>query len=171
MEKTCTKCGQSKAVTEYGNLKKGKNGKCSYCKECAKKGLKEWTSQNREYIQERSKQYIQSKWREYRKKKSQEYINEVLKNGIRRYIVDRKGKSYEEILGGTFDEVRKHLQQQFEKGMEWNNHGLWHIDHKIPLSSANTQEEFITLNHYRNLQPLWAKANLQKGAKVPGELE
>jgi hypothetical protein len=51
--------------------------------------------------------------------------------------------------------------------MNWENRGLyngelnygWDIDHKIPLSTAETEEEIYKLNHYSNLQPLCSKVN------------
>ena len=46
--------------------------------------------------------------------------------------------------------------------MNWSNYGEWHIDHIIPLSSANTKEELSLLCHHKNLQPLWAYDNLSK---------
>jgi len=42
------------------------------------------------------------------------------------------------------------------------NHGKWHIDHIIPLSSATSKDELLKLCHYSNLQPLWKVDNLQK---------
>ena len=35
----------------------------------------------------------------------------------------------------------------------------WDIDHKIPLASAETEEELLKLNHYTNLQPLCSRIN------------
>jgi len=36
---------------------------------------------------------------------------------------------------------------------------VWDIDHIIPLSSAETEDDVIRLNHYSNLQPLCSKVN------------
>ena len=55
---------------------------------------------------------------------------------------------------------------KFTTGMSWENRNEWHIDHKIPLSSAKTEEEIYELCHYTNLQPLWAFDNLSKGNKI-----
>jgi len=59
-----------------------------------------------------------------------------------------------------------HIEQQFKDGMSWENHGEWHIDHIFPVGLASDEEMVYKLNHYTNLQPLWAKENLQKGAKI-----
>ena len=162
----CSKCKVEKPLDSFGNLKNGKDGKCSYCKQCAKRDYDRYVEANREKINERSREYIAKRWSKLRKDKSQRYINELIKNGIRRYIVNKRGKSYEDILGETFDNVRLHIEKQFKDGMSWSNFGEWHIDHIIPLSSGNNKDEWIKLNHYTNLQPLWAKENLIKGAKI-----
>lgn len=51
--------------------------------------------------------------------------------------------------------------------MTWDNKGLyngelnygWDIDHIIPLSSANSEDDLYRLNHFTNLQPLCSKVN------------
>ena len=52
--------------------------------------------------------------------------------------------------------------------MTWDNYSYygWHIDHIIPLSSANSDEELMKLCHFTNLQPLWYLENLKKSNKL-----
>jgi hypothetical protein len=73
-----------------------------------------------------------------------------------------------ELLGCSKSFLKKYLEEQFTNGMSWDNYGFhgWHIDHKIPLSSAKSEEELKSLIHYTNLQPLWGKDNLRKGKKI-----
>lgn len=72
-------------------------------------------------------------------------------------------------LGCSIEELKKYLEDQFQEGMTWDNWGRngWHIDHIKPLAKYNLEdkEEFKEACNYKNLQPLWAKDNLSKGAK------
>jgi AraC-like DNA-binding protein len=72
-------------------------------------------------------------------------------------------------LGCSIVELKRHLEDQFDDNMSWDNYGLdgWHIDHIVPLASFNLTDEdqFKKACHYTNLQPLWAKDNLSKGSK------
>jgi hypothetical protein len=83
-------------------------------------------------------------------------------------IRSNKPTNTENLLGCTYIEAKLHIESLFKPGMTWDNHSLhgWHIDHIIPISSAKTQDELVKLCHYTNLQPLWAKDNLRKGAKL-----
>jgi hypothetical protein len=79
----------------------------------------------------------------------------------------KKSSRTYEILGCTFEEFKIHLEKMFEDWMNWENKGLyngelkygWDIDHRIPISSATSEEEMIKLNHYTNLQPLCSYTN------------
>jgi hypothetical protein len=82
----------------------------------------------------------------------------------------RKNSKTEQILGCDYETAKLHLESKFSDGMTWENQGKWHIDHIIPLASAQTEDRLLELCHYTNLQPLWAKDNLSKGDKLPHEL-
>ena len=89
---------------------------------------------------------------------------------VSRYMLGEKSKRTQEIVGCTFEELKIYIENQFTEGMSWDNYGIdgWHVDHIKPLAVANSQEEIISLNHYTNLQPLWALDNLKKGATFDG---
>jgi hypothetical protein len=78
----------------------------------------------------------------------------------------QKHKRTFEILGCTPAELRSHIEQQFKRGMSWAQMGKIHIDHKTPVASAKNKRELLDLCHYTNLQPLWAKENLEKSDKI-----
>jgi hypothetical protein len=69
-------------------------------------------------------------------------------------------------LGIDYDELKIYFESLFTEGMSWDNIGIWHIDHIIPLSTAKTEEDVIRLCHYTNLQPLWGEDNIKKGDKI-----
>jgi hypothetical protein len=83
--------------------------------------------------------------------------------------VNGKYKSGSSIrnLGCSIDDLKIHIEKLFLLKMNWDNYGEWHIDHIIPLAKFDlTDPNQIKLAcHYTNLQPLWAKDNLQKGKK------
>ena len=63
-------------------------------------------------------------------------------------------------------DLKDYLISKFQEGMEWDDRGkTWHIDHRLPLSAAKTEEEVEMLWHWSNLQPMWAKENIIKGSK------
>jgi hypothetical protein len=82
----------------------------------------------------------------------------------------KKGRPWENLVGYTVDDLKKHLEKQFSKGMTWGNYGEWHIDHKIPVAVFNFKSfediDFKRCFALSNLQPMWALENISKGAKL-----
>jgi hypothetical protein len=125
---------------------------------------------NKETLREKARVYCQNR----RKTDNLYKISENLRVRMRQAIKSGHGfklGSSSELLGCDCETVKKHLEGQFTEGMTWDNHGThgWHIDHILPcasfdLTDPKQQRECF---HYTNLQPLWAKDNLEKGAKLP----
>lgn len=111
--------------------------------------------------------------REYVKKRRATDPMFALKTGVRSRVASLlqkyagKKDSTLAIVGCSWEELRGHIEKQFQPGMSWGNRSEWHIDHIVPLASAKTEEELLRLCHYRNLQPLWAEENLKKSDKMP----
>ena len=156
-------------------------------KEKYKEYSKNYYRNNKEYFSTYNKNYRQSnqeklkKYREKRKSLTNKQFKErresdplfKLKGTLRNRIYTmfkfkdwEKNKHTEEILGAPYEDVKEHIENTFQKGMTWENHGEWHIDHKIPLDSAQTEEDLYKLCHYTNLQALWAFDNISKGAII-----
>ncbi len=82
----------------------------------------------------------------------------------------RKQSGISKYLGCTSEFLISFLENQFDNKMDWNNHGsYWHIDHIIPLSCADNEEELMKLAHYINLRPLEARKNLSRKDKMSSE--
>ena len=137
------------------------------------KGSKNWRENNgykikeyRENNKEKHKLYLNERWKNdpiFRLKKlCGNYIRKALN---KKYLI--KSLRTEIILGCSFEEFKLYLESKFESWMNWENYGKyngelnhgWDIDHIIPLSNAQTEEEIYKLNHFSNLQPLCSKVN------------
>ena len=71
MNKTCTKCHETKPLDDFYNHKKGKNGKMSYCKECTIKKTGKYAQEHREEGEEYHRKYNQEHRDEAREKAGQ----------------------------------------------------------------------------------------------------
>lgn len=146
-------------------------------KETRRKKDKEWRMKNPDKMKVRSRRWREKAkktgyQREYNKKRYEidpiHRIKVLMRCRINKIFKSIKLNS-KQVLKAEYEVVKIHIENQFKKGMTWENHGKngWHIDHIIPLSSAKTEEDMITLCHYTNLQPLWEIDNLKKGSKIP----
>jgi hypothetical protein len=150
-----------------------KENNLEYRKEYAKKYRETNPNYFKEYYQKHKNKIIENNVR-YEKNKllSDELFK--LKHNIRTLVRNsfsykkyKKNRKTNDILGCSFEDFKQHLESKFEPWMNWENYGLyngelnygWDIDHIIPLSTANTENDVIQLNHYTNLRPLCGKVN------------
>lgn len=191
MMKKCYACGNTKPLSEYYRDKSRPDGVSSRCKECDKKKRKafyekngraerrknsEWKKKNAERHSEINNRWSRNnRWyaNDLHRKRSQSDYMYRLKRALRRsvnraffYTTESKRKKTEAVLGCSWEQARQHMESKFKPGMSWDNYGEWHIDHIIPLATAKTAEDAERLSRISNLQPLWAKDNMRKGAKI-----
>lgn len=176
-----------KDVIIYNNGKKGRN--CIYCKkwrsedecykrpngdlrgiciECKSKRSKEYMEEVKN-DEEKYKQYLTNKVN-WAKTNIHCKISTNLRTRMRSLVVNKNPKDSTsfKLVGCSIDNLKSHLENQFNEGMTWDNYGsYWHIDHIIPCAAfnlKNKQEQKRCFN-YHNLQPLKASENIAKTNK------
>lgn len=169
--------------------KRKKHPACfSQCRECHSKRSKKWYSKNREEIISKSKEKYRDdiknrdkrkssalKYRKRNKEKCNLYYRRWASNNKRRPLAvleSRLRASFyyrlrwsikpNKYTGCSLEELRRYIESLFQEGMSWENKEEWHIDHICPCSQAQTEGELISLQHYTNLRPMWAKENIKK---------
>ena len=147
-ESVCTKCLSIKDKSFFVKDNSRHNGLSASCNDC-----------KNAYARDRKKSDVTFR------------ISTSIRSMISSYLKSSgiiKRKKSEEIFGCRYSEFKIYLESKFKEEMSWENYGLWHIDHIVPISFAKTEEEIYLLSHYSNLQPLWAKENLSKGNRFTG---
>jgi hypothetical protein len=128
--------------------------------------IKEYNIKNRNVISKKYNIYIKNRFNVDSLFKLTFNIRTLIRNSFYCNGYTKKSKT-QEILGCSFEEFKLHLESKFESWMTWENRGLyngelnygWDLDHIIPISSANTEEDITKLNHYTNFQPLCSFIN------------
>ena len=164
--------------------------------------MKNWNKQNPEYMKNWQKENPEyhKKWEEENKKHYREYNNKWKKEKYRtdpcfklRKVTSimvwgalKEGKGGESMLPyvdwNSYEELKEHLESQFEDWMTWENHGKWHptekrwhIDHIKPQSvlledvTSMDDPKFRECWALENLRPLEARENMSKGNKLIDE--
>jgi hypothetical protein len=178
MKRICKVCNLEKNITEFRKDKTKKSGYRNICKVCRnkekvknydekfRKKARVYYLNNKEKINKKAINYSKNRYKNDNLFKLSCNIRSLIKSGFRKNKYNKSYKS-EEILGCSFEDFKLYLESKFEDWMNWENRGLyngefnygWDIDHIIPLSSANSEEDIIKLSHYTNLQPLCSKIN------------
>ena len=187
MTKICSKCNLEKSLNDFPKDKNRSDGHYVYCKECrtisyqldsvnrkekSKIYYQETKELNREKILERNRLWRKNNSTYTTERKKIDPKFKMIKNvrrRLNRFISSSKltkRNTTIHLIGCTPDELKNYIENKFVNNMSWENQGMWHIDHIIPLSSAKTEDDLIKLCHYTNLQPLWAKDNLRKSNKL-----
>lgn len=149
---------------------KNKEKLSNYQKEYYQKNYNKVREGQKNNYQKNSKKYNKAQYLKKKEKmKTDTYLKlcENLRSRIGMAIKNYKGTKHTpslELLGAPINVVREHIENQFQDGMNWENHGVWHIDHIVPCAFFDltklSHQKFCF--HYENLQPLWALDNIRK---------
>jgi len=194
--KRCPKCDTIKSVEEFHRSKGRFDGRSGWCASCANTAVKRWSKQNHKKDREMHLRWkrenkerikvVNGLWVESNKdktysaqKRHRDKVRNTLKgrlnirlsNSIRISLNgEKKNGHWEDLVGYTLDQLKRHLEKKFLHGMGWNNFGEWHIDHIIPVAAFNYQYpediDFKKCWSLKNLRPLWAHENQVKSAKI-----
>ena len=160
---------------------------------------KKWRDKNKEKLSKKHKLWYENnknKWNDYikeyrknnidkirqikrdyeRNRKARDPLYKLITNFrtaiytvLKESNVDKYGH-YFDILQYTPEELINHLEKQFKDDMTWDNYGIWHVDHKLPITSFDIQEmgdeEFMRCWCLDNLQPMWGEENIRKSNKI-----
>ena len=149
-QKVCTKCHETKLVSEFDKRAEGRTGYHSHCKSCRRKISQSWKKTNKKNVKEYNENYrkncasyYQKWWREH-KDKARQYTKRFY-GSERGRLYNRNSQSQRRVLERAGDIALDYLQDLFEKQ---TNCAYCHspfsqsipptIDHIIPIAKGGT---------------------------------
>ena len=182
--KTCSKCGETKDVSEFSKDRSRRDGLQNRCKACMlayREANKERVAEknrayyeaNKERLVERQRAYYEAnkegvieRQRAYEKRRLAEDPTYAMVRRLRCRLHSAlngraKPASTMELVGCSAEKLCAWLEMHFAEGMTWDNRSEWHIDHIRPISSFEDPAD-PRCWHWSNLQPLWAEDNWRK---------
>ena len=160
IEQKCNACENIKNIIDFHKGKK-------VCRICINKQRRQKYDNDEVYRKRVNQDTIK-----YRKKKGWvdnplEQLKRKVRSNICRYL-NSKNKRTMEYLGCSRCDYLKWLLKN-DNNYNLDNHGKeWHIDHVIPLSHFNLEndEEKLVAFNWRNTMPLSCEENLKKNNKI-----
>jgi len=176
---------------------------CSKNREKIRKRTKQWKKDNRLLVNEQARKESKKHFEkhgislstEWRRKNRESYLEgkrrrrkENMKDphfrlarNISKVICKvlnggKSAKHWEDIVGYTFEDLRRHLEKQFDEKMRWDNYGsYWELEHIIPIVAFNFNSykdlDFQLCWSLSNLRPLDGPANRRKHAKIEKDFQ
>lgn len=172
-EKKCYSCKEKKEIIHFAIDKSSPDGFTWNCKKCRneikkqKRQTENYKKTRRNYQNEKRKNDVF-----YRLRKN---FSSMFWKCLKENKVSKTLESKLSHLHYSLEELKQHLENQFDDKMTWENYGTyWHIDHIIPQSKL----PFDSFNHpnfqkcwsLENLRPLEKIENIKKGNKILGEI-
>ena len=200
--KVCTKCKQLKDDSCFVKNNKSKDGLSWWCKDCKKEHNKnnydkilayrknrpnydkEYYKKHSEDIKYKKKLYRQNNAEKIRQAEIDYYKKHKLSRNFSKAICFalkgmKSGQHWETLIPYNLQQLKEHLESQFDENMNWDNYGdYWEIDHIIPQNLFNIttveDEQFQVCWSLANLRPLEKSVNRSRpkdGRDIPKEIK
>jgi hypothetical protein len=117
-----------------------------------------------------------------------ENVSRAIRGALKKQNSGKRGSSFLKHVNYTMQDIKKHIEKQFESWMNWSNQGtynkkiwndndpntwFWQIDHIIPQKdlpyTSMTDDNFKKCWDMNNLRPLSAKENFIRGISLRGK--
>jgi len=167
MKRVCKRCQKLKLETEF---RRESSSNCGACMDDIRAEAFMINYRQKQINKENSKYYIKNRMKVDPLFKLRMSISSRTRSALKAKKWLKSGNN-EALLGANYETVKLHIESKFKLGMHWGNHGAWHIDHIVPLSSAKTEAQLYNLANYQNLSPEWKDVNLSKSAEIPTEIK
>lgn len=135
-EKCCSKCGETKDLScfRFRIISHKYPWYNTVCKECEKIEKKNYVKNNRDKVNKLKRKHN-------KKTRSTTYgkLNLNLSTAISFSLkYDKKGRSWKTLVNFTLDNLKEHLEKQFQPEFNWDNYGsVWHVHHILPKKLFN----------------------------------
>lgn len=162
--KICCNCGQDLNIENFSLNKLSRDGHSYWCKFCQREYDKQYYIKNKEIRNAQSRK----NQKKYYEKQNEKYYNDpkirlniCMASGIRHSLKSRnlskEEKHWETLVSYTTEQLKQHLENQFDENMTWENMGeYWEIDHIIPQNTFK-----FTSYKDKDFQICWSLANLR----------
>jgi len=171
-EKQCNSCNITKPISQFKINAKSKDGlfyKCIDCWQTIQWNKDKQKAAEKKYV-ENNKDKIREKWRKQGQKlnrRLRDTINHRISEMFKSQRCSKKNKTLT-YLDCSLEFLKLWFEFQFELNMNWKNYGEWHIDHVIPCTYFNLEDEIEQKRcfNWKNLRPCWKLENIKKGDKL-----
>lgn len=144
-----------------------------YWKEYYKNNIEKFKEYNKK---EEIKTKRNKKWKEKYKNDINFKLKEIIRSNFHSFFKDKgktKTHSFSKIVNYSYKDLKIHLENNFRKGMNWDNFGdLWEIHHIKPQNIFNpsNEKEIKECWDINNLIPLWKTTEISKqmNDNIPG---
>ncbi len=143
----------------------------------------EYRKNNKEILQKQNKEWKSNKRKSDTAYKLRANVSRIISLSLNSNGGSKAGNSIMDYLTYTIEELKAHIESQWEDWMNWENHGVyklggerkWHIDHIIPQSllpfDSMEHPNFLKCWALNNIRPLDAVENMLKSDNISEELK